>query len=98
MVISGKFVDWSKAQIVNISAERLKREKNESTLLSGTFKVSENKVVLFFHFLPLGRVIDYLFFDQSTKLTETTSDENLGSLLRFMSFFRGHNILKEKLC
>ena len=38
--ISVKFVDWSKAQIVNISAKRPKMKKNESTLFSGTFKVS----------------------------------------------------------
>ena len=53
-VISVNFMDWSKAQIVNILAERLKIKKNDSKLLSGTFEVTEYKVILlFFSFFGL---------------------------------------------
>ena len=37
-------------------------KKNESTLLPGTFKVSEKKVALLFHCWPLHRDIDHLCF------------------------------------
>ena len=47
-VISVKFMDWSKAQIVNTISAESQNEKNENTLLSGTFKVSENISALTF--------------------------------------------------
>ena len=33
------YIDWSKAQIIDISAQRPKMKKNKSTLFFGTLKV-----------------------------------------------------------
>ena len=81
-------------------------KKNESTLLSGTFKVLENKVLLLF-FIS-GDIDDLCFwpvheFDRN-HLQEKPLFHEAG-FLSFkvkkqhpMKFLRGYKILKEKLC
>ena len=69
-------------------------KKNKSTLLPGTFKVSEKKVALLFLCWPLHRDIDHLCF---WPVHEFDRNHLQGKSLSYMSFFRGHKILKEKL-
>ena len=47
-VIFVNFVDWSKAEILNLDQEA--RNENETTLFSGTLKVPESRVLSYFSF------------------------------------------------
>ena len=60
--ISVKFVDWSKAQIVNISAKRPKIKKMRVLYFLELLKFQKIKWSYFFNFWPLHRDIDDLCF------------------------------------
>ena len=52
-------VKSTKCQYLDLES---KNDKSKITLFSQTFEVPENKVPLFFHFLPQGQDIDILCF------------------------------------
>ena len=77
-VIFVKFVDWSKAQIINISMERPKMKKVRPLYF---LKLPESKVLSFFFIFDLSaEILKICAFDQSMNLTEISSKENLCSL------------------
>ena len=61
-VISVNFVDWSKAQIVNILAERPKMKIMRVLYFLQLLMFQKIKCSYFFYFWPLGRNIDDLCF------------------------------------